>query len=177
QEGLTRFPGDPSVLRLLDTAKARLVEQKRKAQIKAVRDQATTKAAEDRFSDAMELLRNAIRELGEDPSLTLLHDQIETRKKDYERKQAIAAAVANVEGLLKKSDYEAALETGALALRNFPGESSLTKLLETAERGLAQQRRALQIGTVQEKARLLASDKNFGSALKLVRDSIKELGS
>src|SRR5262249_24377666 len=172
-----RFLGEPSITTLVSTAKVRLAEQKREARIKAVRDEATATAAEDRFSQALELLRNGLRELGEDPSLTALHDHIETQKKEHERQQAIDAAAATLRALIEQSDYDAAVEAGRLALENFPGERILTKLVETTERSLSQQKRARQIVMVQEKARSLASNEDFDAALRLVHDCINELCS
>jgi hypothetical protein len=176
EEALARFVGEPSITMLVSTAQARLAEQKREARIKAVRDEATVTAAEDRFSQALELLRNALRELGEDPSLTALHDHIEAQKKEHERQQAIDAAAATLRALIEQSDYDAAVEAGRLALENFPAEGILTKLVETAERSFSQQKRARQIVMVQEKARSLASNKDFDAALRLVHDCINELG-
>jgi eukaryotic-like serine/threonine-protein kinase len=177
QDALGKFPGEPSITTLIGTAQQRLAEQKRKARIKAVREQATVTAAEDQFAEALQLLQNAITELGPDPALIALHDQIEIQKKEHDREQAIAAAAAMLQDLLGKSNYDAALEAGRLALRNFPGDRTLTKLVEAAEQAVAQQRRAERMAAIQQDVESLASDNEFDAALKLLRSGIQELGS
>jgi len=176
QKALGEFPGEPSITAMVNTAQSRLAEQIRQARIDAIYNQAMANATEDRFPEALALLRDAIREVGEERSLIALHEKIEARKKQHERQQAIAAAAAAVRSLIEKSDYEGAAEAGRLALKNFPDETVLTKLGETAKRLLAQQRRAAHIDMVREKARSLASVKDFDSALRLVLDTIDELG-
>jgi serine/threonine-protein kinase len=177
QQALAQFPEEPSITALVNTAQACVAEQIRQARIDAIYEEAMVVAAEDGFSEALELLRDAIREFGDDRSLIALHEEIEARKKRHDRQQAIAAAAAAIRTRIEQADYEAAAEAGRLALENFPGETVLTKLVETAQRLLAEQRRAAQIAMIQHKARSLASAADFDSALRLVLDTIDELGS
>src|SRR5262249_41572076 len=155
------------------TAQSGLAEQRRKARIKAILDEATTHAAEDRFSEALELLRKALDEFTAEPSLARLYDRIEAQQTEYERQQTIARTAASLQEAIKKADYEEAVRIGRAALAKFPGEPTLARLLDSAEQFLLQQKRARQIASVHEQANALASANDFQSALQLIRSTIR----
>ncbi|PYS48651.1 MAG: hypothetical protein DMG13_25090, partial [Acidobacteria bacterium] len=177
QQALARFPGEPGLTSLAGTAQARLAEQRRNARIKAILDEATTNAAEDRFSEALELLRRALADFAGEPSLTRLYERIQAQQEQFERQQAVARTAAALQDTIKKGDYEEAVRAGRVALTKFPGEPVLTRLVDAAEQSLLQQKRARRIASVHEQAKSLASAKDFQAALQLIRNSLRELGS
>ncbi len=176
QQALVQFPDEPTLSALVGRAESGLAEQLRQSRIKAIHDQAAASAAEGQFTLALEAVRHGIRDFPGDASLTVLQDRIQAEHKEHERRQAIAARVLTLQGLAEKHEYAEAIRIGRMALLEFPGETSIKALLDTAERLFAEEELARGISVAQEKARTLASASDYPAALTVLRNSIRELG-
>src|SRR5262249_1654461 len=156
-----RFPRQPELMTLVTSAEKRLAQQRREARISAVREQAGNSAAQGHFHDALKVLRDAIAEVGDEASLSALYDRIQRQLEEQARKRAVAAIAVSVQATIANGNYEAAVKGARAGLQNFPGESRLKELLETAERSLAEQQRAQKIARIKEQALTLASTQQF----------------
>jgi serine/threonine protein kinase len=177
QQALIDFPGESSLDALMKRAEAGLAEQVRQSRIKAIHKEVASRAANGQLSSALDAARNGLHEFPGEASLAALQERIQSEHDEKERRQAIAACVLRVQGLIEKREYAEAIKTGQAALLEFSGETSISSLIDSAERRLAEEKIAKKVSVAQEEARKLASAGDFPAALTILKNSIRELGT
>src|SRR5262245_20782011 len=139
------FPKDPELSAFVVTAEKRFAQQRRQVRIKCALDQATTSAAQGRFEEALQLLRDTATAVGDDPALTSLYDgiqrqlqeHIEAQRREQEQQQAIKSAVHRAKQMIDSTDCSGAVALLEQILKRYPGEASIASLLADARNHLA----------------------------------------
>jgi len=145
-EALEIEPEDPQVVELVQAISRDLNEQKLRKELESLLEQARTQIANDRFSDALNVLTKA-RSLGmESHTVTELIERANNGLEQERRRRERDRLISSIEGALSRKEFKSACDVADEALHQFPADARLLELKQSAEEQRAddERRRCIQ---------------------------------
>jgi serine/threonine-protein kinase len=177
---LKKYPGERSLVTLLSSLMAEKTAWERQLTIQAAIDRCESLRSQQKFEEAGEAVRTALVENSADPRLVALARQIEDEWSQGRRNEFVRKASERVEQLLAQMQLEAALETIHEALKHYPSDIALDKLLKhTRNQVLIRDKarvaeRAAAIDQCAQEARTRAAAGDFEGGRLLLEDGLQK---
>jgi serine/threonine-protein kinase len=164
REGLQRFPKEGQLLaRVKETEAAKLVFHRTRAE---------THWKEQRWNEALQAVESSLREYKDEPTLLALQKAI---KEDWERRQRIAAvagAAQEAQRLSSSGQIDDAIAVLEQAVRSYPNEEPLVRLLATNKELRANEARRLAIENIIREAAGMLDAQRFEQAIETLRGGL-----
>ena len=168
------FPGEASVASWREV----LAEERRRiahaAVVRKANDQARRLLERQAFEEAQSVLLAAERECGPDAALRDVFNSVQAAQREH--LAAIEAALARIQALVDKRDWDGAISVAALSTEKFPDEARFRALLGTARQGRELERRP-KIDRRISQIDALLGEKAFDDAEVLIRNAQRDYGS
>jgi eukaryotic-like serine/threonine-protein kinase len=147
------FPGDPEILKLLETARNDQTEQKRQALLAEVRDHIDAQ----RFDAALKALDVLMEQFPSEASEKSLRTRALQARDQQKREQRLSEGKSELRALLKEKKFQESIARGEELLREIQADLELTELLEFARTEQSQ---------IERKHRLDQSTEQIQQAIK-----------
>ncbi len=173
REALKKFPAEPELTALSESVERGLKEDAtRKERDAAIAAAARTRQKGDLAGAAKEVA--ALRaKYGDWPALTDLANEIDSERRLREKRDAVNKAAADARQRIAAGQSDAARALLQAALAQYPGEPELTALLDSVERGLAEQQSRKKREELLASARSLESQNRDAEALATLDDGLR----
>ncbi len=154
----TRFPDDTEVASLLRRGREELESRRRAKAIDKVADEALTAAARSEFERGLALVERALKNWPGESRLVEARGSILAAKEQWQRAQGLQAAIEEAGKLGSGKRYEEAINAAEAALKEYPGDPTLTESLTEFRfrQELATARRLVEAGRQDEALELLS---------------------
>jgi serine/threonine-protein kinase len=142
---------------------------------KAIQSALTAAAAlrqEKKWRAAVDLLDRAVLAEGSDTQITEFRATIAAELRAHELQ--VESAAVQARALIEEHKWDEAVLRLSISIRALPGESVLSDLLQEAQRGLAQKRRAETIARIIAEANQKADAHEYSEALRLLLDAVSQ---
>ena len=135
------FPADMEIVKLLGAAEQDRAEQEKQKKLTAAR----SFLAEQRLDEALAVVENLAEEHPHDPSVQKLRRLVIAEKEDLLRQQRLQNELVALQSMVNAEQFPEAISRAENLLREFPGQSDLTELVQFAREEMerARQRREL----------------------------------
>jgi eukaryotic-like serine/threonine-protein kinase len=165
----------------LEVARARvekqLQQQKRAEAVSKLVNEVTELTATHRFDRALELIERGLQSYPDDSSLRQAKEAAAAARAGHERREAIAAALAQAQAMLERKQPERAAAICDELLRRYPDASDVAALGAQAReqvRVLDEQRKAVAMAA--DQARQLSAAGRFDEAIALLEQAGRQFG-
>ena len=165
---LRTYPGEPALLRDLESVQSAKGAWKREQAIATVLRRVGELAREAQFAEALQLVARALRQYQGEPLLLDAQRHLENEWQEYKRREEIAQASATAESMIAERRFEDAVLFLRSSISRYPGETAFASLLARAENELERKRRADAIEAARRDSEILAGQHKFAEALKVV---------
>ncbi|MBV8819981.1 MAG: PEGA domain-containing protein, partial [Acidobacteriaceae bacterium] len=163
------FP-ESTELRDLETfATEELAHQRQQEAVTRIISETDALAKENRFEDALQLVRNAVTEYPSSPQLRERLQSLGLAKADHERRTALRDVEENVRGCCEKGSYQQAMQSLDDFTRAYGGAPELDALRKTVEKGVQEQRAQAAMKKLIVNAQTLLDDGKPESATRLLQ--------
>ena len=169
---LDKLDRDEALLQQLARIDAALEATRRAASIDSAISAAARLRGERKWPGALDLLDQTTAREGRDARIDELRATLSREFRGHQDRVAQAAAEAR--GHIQDDRWEPAVMRLSTAVRELPGERVLIDLMQEAQRGLAQKRRAETIARIKAEAGQCAAARNFPEALRLLLDAVSQ---
>ncbi|MCW5981056.1 MAG: protein kinase [Bryobacteraceae bacterium] len=166
-----QYPGDAALLHALEGAREALA--RRNAIAEAAADARTLSAAEQ-FDRALEVIRSAQRDHGDDPALREAAAIVERDREARRVVKAIEAAVAEARALLEAGEPEEAIARLESLAAKHGLAAEIERALGPAREALAQKRKNEAIAGAESEVRALLEQQAFERAREIVASRLRE---
>jgi eukaryotic-like serine/threonine-protein kinase len=153
--------------------KKEVAERNKRVQLQGFLDSARTEIGKKKFLEALQFIKDA---QAIDPTDTSIQELLSWASRGHAQekaRQALEQTANEIGHLLRRDHYEEALSACDAALTKFPGEVSLLKLRELAQRQHEIQSRRVAVEEVGNRARSHAAAGEHAQALKLLEDALR----
>ncbi|WP_323745377.1 protein kinase domain-containing protein [Paludibaculum fermentans] len=165
---LARFPGDSQIQPLMATARQRLQIAQQAGEVEKIRAQATGLAARENYSEAIQLLNQAIQLYPDAAVLRETHKAVCDSQEAWRKRQAVARALEEAAALRDRGSLDQALQMVGDALHAHPQEPELLSIRAQLAEEKAQQKKSAAVkAAVGEAERLLAGGQAAAAAARL----------
>jgi hypothetical protein len=177
---LKKYPGERSLVTLLSSLMAEKTAWERQRTIQTAIDGCESLRSQQKFEEASEFVRAALIDNNADPRLIALARQIEDEWIQERRNVLIRKVNARAEQQLAQMQLEAALDSIHEALKQYPGDTVLEKLLKHARNQVLIRdkaratERAAAIDQRAREARVRGAAGDFEGALSLVEEGLQK---
>ena len=130
-------PNDSKIKAIRRAITRDLEERERQKKLDSVLDEARKHMAERRFTDALDLLKEAQQLDASAPQLRALLDKLAVQHKREKHRRRIEQINHEVQQAIDRDDYAAASAKSSEGLQEFPAEPNLVRLKELADAQLA----------------------------------------
>jgi serine/threonine-protein kinase len=165
-QGIEKYPDEAALRALRDEIVQRKAVTLRRQDIQRAVQEGNRLAAEGRYPEALEIVREA---LGRYPGETALVQAERKLETDWERRQReLAIMEAGTQGrtLLEQGKAAEAVELLRAALEQYPAARDLESMLARAQRAAA-------IDQVMQEARAFMAQRDFDAALKAIEQGLR----
>lgn len=163
---------DPALLAELHRFDAALEAARREAAIQLAVSQAESLRDERKWHEALELLQRAVASEGPDARMEELRATVNAEL--HAHQVLVDRACTEARGFMGQGRWEDAVLRLSTAMRGMTGEKVLTELLQEAQRGLAERRRAETIARIKTEAGEHARERNYQKAIDLLLDAVSQ---
>jgi serine/threonine-protein kinase len=167
------FPQEEELRQLLQTAREGAEDLSRRQAITAKTDEARTLLIQHRYEDSVKLLEAALKEFPKEDELTRLLNTAREGLQQQKKREALALKTDEARTLLAQQNYEQCVKMLEASLKDFPGEDELTRLLQSAREGLAEQKKRKAIAAQTDEARALLAKEEYKKALGVLDQLLK----
>ena len=167
------FPKEEELRQLLQTAREGAEDLKRRQAIGAKTDEARNLLIQHRYEDSAKLLEAALTEFPKEEELTRLLNTAREGWQRQKKRESLSIKTEEARTLLAQQKYEECVKLLEAALKEFPGEEELTRLLQSAGEGLADQKKRKAIAAKTDEARALLAKEEYKKALALLDELLK----
>ena len=172
EAGLRQYPGENTLIRLLNNTLAAKADWERRQAIQAVIRECGQLRSQRRFAEAIELVEATLLEYAAEPGLVELQALLEQEWAQHRRAEAVRKAAEQARKLLAQQRPGEALPLLQQALLQYPGESELAGLLDRAQQEARAQERARAIDAVVGEASVNAKAHEFDRALTAIDQAL-----
>jgi len=169
---LDNLDRDAALLRELARIDEALEAARREASIETAFSAAAGLQRERKWQNAIELLDRTTASEGGDARLEELRATLAAELHGHQA--LVSRAAADARQYIQDDQWEDAVLRLSTALRELPGERFLTDLMQEAQRGLAQKRRAETIARIKLEAERCAGALDYPEALRLLLDAVSQ---
>jgi serine/threonine-protein kinase len=171
-EDLDSLGRDPSLLVELQRIEAALEAVRREGAMQGAIAAAAGLQAGRKWPAAIEVLDQAAAAEGADPRLAELRATICAEFRAHQ--VLVDRAAGEARAHIQEGQWEEALLRLSTAMRELPGERVLSDLLQEAQHGLAQKRRAETIARIKSEAERHSRARDYPEALRLLLDAVSQ---
>jgi eukaryotic-like serine/threonine-protein kinase len=125
------FPGDPEIAKLLETARHDQDEQQQREKLAEAR----RSLAAQRYDEALAIIAQL---QPADSAVQKLRDLVLQEKAELTRQHELQKQIAHLHSLVNAEKFSEARSRGEILLREFPGESEISEIVNFARAELAQ---------------------------------------
>jgi predicted Ser/Thr protein kinase len=178
QELLQRRPSDGEANALLKTVRERREQQEREARREQSRAEARDLVTQERFDEAIRLLRTLMKEFAGDgglkDDLASAMAAAKAAKERAEREATLARGLAEARELVTKGDLRAATRKFQSLAKQFPEDPEVQREGAAAEEAREARKREQAREEGRKKAQKLVGDRKFDDAIELLRPLLQE---
>jgi len=136
--------------------------------------QGRTLLIQQKYDECLRLLEPLEKEFPQEEELRQLLQTAREGAQDLEQRQAVGAKTDEARNLLIQHRYEDSVRLLEAALREFPKEEELTRLLNNAREGLQQQKKRESLALKTDEARTLLAQQKYEECVKLLEAALNE---
>jgi len=167
------FPKEEELRQLLQTAREGAEDLAHKQAITAETDEARNLLIQHRYEDSVRLLEAALREFPKEEELTRLLNTAREGQQQQKKRETLTLKTDEARTLLAQQKYEECVKLLEAALKEFPGEEELSRLLQSAREGLADQTKRKAVAARTDEARALLAKEEYKKALGVLDELLK----
>jgi hypothetical protein len=172
EEGLRKFPGENSLLRLKEAVERSKVQHEAEARFRSRVEECQRLRQNRRFADAQKLLHELMAERPGDASLAELGQEIQRDQEAVQRAAAVAEALAEANRMLAGGQAGEARGVLEKAAAKYPDDAEIAKLLKLAREAEAQQRDRALVQVALDRAMEFELKYDWAAALKEIEKGL-----
>ena len=167
ESALQSWPGEESLLSLLDKTQQARALFERQLVIQNLTKQVNSLAAQNRYTDALDLVRQGL------PELIGVQKQLQDEIARRETAAAVEKILTSSRVLLEKGELQEAVEKLGKACAEYPGQQRLTQLLAQAQSALQRQRSREGVARATKEAETLIAKDDFTGAVHMLQRALE----
>ncbi len=179
-EALKLYPGESTLVRLLESTMTAKSEWERRRAIESTLAKCESLRAGQRFAEAVQVVERALKDYNSEPALLDLLKKLEGELAEHRHKEAVRSAVTQAEQFLAQMQLEKAVDVLQQSLKRLPGEPVVNELLKRAQFAIrareekATAERAAAIDRCRQEAAARVEAADFDSAVALLEDGLRK---
>ena len=170
---LADFPGDSDLLRLVDFARTRQAQVERETLLRNTCDTIKKLFADNRFQDAADAAKEALKTFPDNKDLFLLLDQAELQEKKLQTRKGIEQRIREIRVKINREKFSEAIQMAKDTLVTLGPDTGVTQLLNSAQVEIAAREKKKQQQKELESIRQLIKQGEFDGATQALTEAVE----
>jgi hypothetical protein len=174
EAAVKEFPEETGFGRLLRTAREGWEQQKKRETLAAKTDDARTLLGQQEYQQALGILDELLKSYPRETAVVKLRKLVVQEEKEYERQQQYDKDRVQLQELIQKKDYVAALELGERLQKAFTDDTEVGRLVSSVRREKKVAERQEQLAAARQSIEKQLEEKKFAEAIRDAEKALKK---